>query len=57
MDWLENGGLDSALDCLNTPESNDPVCYLVQKLEEICKNVFPKTSQNKEISETSSKVL
>ena len=46
MDQLENDGLDSASDCLNTPESDDPVCYLVQKLEEICKNVFTQTSQN-----------
>ena len=46
VDWLGNGDLDSTLDCLNTPESNDPVCYLVQKLEETHKNVFTQTSQN-----------
>ena len=40
MDRLKNGGLDHASDCLNLPESNDPVCYLVQKLEQICRNVF-----------------
>ena len=33
MDQLNNSGLDSASDCLNLPESNDPVCDLVEKLE------------------------
>ena len=46
MDQLENGVLDSTSDCLNTPESDDPVSYLVQKLEEIRKNVCTQTSQN-----------
>ena len=38
--------LDSASDCLNLPESDDPICDLVEKLEEICKNIFTQTSQN-----------
>ena len=33
MDRLNNGGLDSASVCLNLPESDDPVCDLVEKLE------------------------
>ena len=46
MDQLKNGGLDSASDYLNVPESDDPVCDLVEKLEQICRNVFIQTSQN-----------
>ena len=46
MDWLKNGGLDSDSNCLNLPKSDDPVCDLVEKLEQICKNVFTQTSQN-----------
>ena len=33
MDRLKNGGLDSASDCLNLHESDDPVCYLVEKFK------------------------
>ena len=33
MDRLNNGGLDSASDCLNLTEGDDPVCDLVEKLE------------------------
>ena len=46
MDRLKNSGLDHASDCLNLPESDDPVCNLVQKLEQIRRNVFIQTSQN-----------
>ena len=46
MDQLKNGGLDSASDCLNLPESDDPVCDMVVKLEQIHKNVFSQTSEN-----------
>ena len=46
MDRLKKGDLDSALDCLNLPVSDDPVCNLVEKLEKICKKVFSKTSEN-----------
>ena len=46
MDWLRNGGLNSASDCLNLPESDDPLCYLVEKLEEIHKTIFTQVSQN-----------
>ena len=46
IDQLENGGLDSASDCLNLPESDDPVCDLEEKLEQICKNIFRQTSEN-----------
>ena len=46
MDWLKNSGLDSVSDCLNLPKSNDPVCDLVEKLEQIDRNVFIQTSQN-----------
>ena len=46
MDQLKNGGLDSASDCLNLPESNGLVCDLVEKLEQICKNIFTQTPQN-----------
>ena len=46
MDWLKNGGLDSASDCLNLPESDDPVSDLVEKLERIHKNIFSQTSGN-----------
>ena len=46
MDQLKNSGLDSASDCLNLPESDDPVCDLVEKLEQIHKNVFSQTSEN-----------
>ena len=33
-------------DCLNLPKSNDPVCDLVEELEQIHKKVFSQTSQN-----------
>ena len=46
MDQLKNSSLNSASDCLNLPESDDPVCYSVEKLEEICKNIFSQTYQN-----------
>ena len=46
MDWLKNSGLDSASDCLDLPESDDPVCDLVEKLEQICKSIFSQTSEN-----------
>ena len=46
MDQLKNGSLDSASDCLNLPESNDPVCDLVVKLEQIHRNVFSQTFDN-----------
>ena len=42
MDRVNNGGLDSANDCLNNDynDSDDPVCYLVEKLEKIRNNCF-----------------
>ena len=46
MDWLNNGGLESVSDCLNLPESNDPVSDLIEKLEQMCQNVFNQTSKN-----------
>ena len=46
MDQLKNGGLDSASDCLNLHESDDPVCDLVEKLEQIPRNIFIQASQN-----------
>ena len=46
MDQLKNCGLESVLDCLNLPESDDPVCDSVEKLEQICKSVFTQTSEN-----------
>ena len=46
MDRLNNGGLDSASDCLNLPERDDPVCDLVEKLEQMRNNIFSQTSQN-----------
>ena len=46
MDQLKNSGLESASDCLNLPKSNDPVCDLVEKLEQIRKNIFSQTSEN-----------
>ena len=42
MDWLNNSGVD----CLNLPESNDPVTDLVERLEQIHRNVFIQASQN-----------
>ena len=54
---VKNCGLDSAPDCLNLHESNDSVCYLVEKLEQICRDVFIQASQNKESSETPSQML
>ena len=48
MDRVNNGGLDSANDCLNNDDydSDDPVCDLVDKLEKIRKNSFVQTSDN-----------
>ena len=46
VDQLRTGGLDSVSDCLNLPKSDDPVCDLVEKLEQIHKKVFSQTSQN-----------
>ena len=46
MDQLNNGGLESVSDCLNLPESNDPVSDFVEKLEQICQNVFNQISKN-----------
>ena len=49
MDRFNNGGLDSANDCLNIPNngnSDDPVCNLVDKLEKIQKNAFVQASDN-----------
>ena len=46
MDRLKNCGLDSASDCLNLPESDEPVHDSVEKLEQIHKNVFSQTSEN-----------
>ena len=43
---LKNGGLNTASDCLNLPDSNDPVSDLVEKLEQICKQAFSQASQN-----------
>ena len=37
VDRLRNGGLDSVSNCLNLPKSDDPVCDLVEKLEQIHK--------------------
>ena len=46
MDRVNNGGLDSANDCLNNDDydSDDPVCDLVEKLEKIRKNCFVQAS-------------
>ena len=49
MDRVNNGGLDSANDCLNIPdnsESEDPVCDLVDKLEKNWKSTFVHASNN-----------
>ena len=46
MDRLKNGGVDSVSDCLNLPENNDPVTDLVERLEQIRKNVFIQPFQN-----------
>ena len=49
MDRFNNGGLDSANDCLNIPnngDSDDPVCDLVDKPEKIRKNTFVQASDN-----------
>ena len=46
MGWLNNGGLESVSDCLNLPESNDPVSDFVEKLEQMHQNVFNQTSKN-----------
>ena len=46
MDQLKNSGLDSASNYLNLPKCDDPVCDLVEKLEQIHKNVFTQRSQN-----------
>ena len=48
MDRVNNGGLDSANDCLNNEynDSDDPVCYLVEKLEKIRNNCFVQVSDN-----------
>ena len=45
MDRVNNGGLDSANDCLNN-DSDDPVCYLVEKLKKIRNNCFVQASDN-----------
>ena len=48
MDRVNNGGLDSANDCLNNDynDSDDPVCDLVEKLEKIRNNCFVQASDN-----------
>ena len=46
IDQLNNGGVDSVSDCLNLPENDDPVTDLLERLEQICKNVFIQASQN-----------
>ena len=46
MDQLNNSGVDSVSDCLNLPKTKDPVTDLVERLEQICKNVFIQASQN-----------
>ena len=49
MDRANNGGLDSANDCLNIPyngENDDPVWDLVDKLEKIWKNSGEQVSHN-----------
>ena len=48
MDRVNNGGLDSANDCLNNDDyhSADPVCDLVDKLKKIRKNSFVQASDN-----------
>ena len=49
MDRVNNGDLDSANDCLNIPNnddchSDDPLCYLVDKLKKIWKDSFVQAS-------------
>ena len=49
MNRVNNGGLDSANDCLNIQNNgggDDPVCDLVDKLEKIQKNTFVQASNN-----------
>ena len=49
MDRVNSGWLDSANDCLNllqNSDSDDPVCDLVDKLEQIHKNSFIQASEN-----------
>ena len=46
MDQLKNGGLNTASNCLNLPESDNPVSDLVEKLEQIPKQAFSQASQN-----------
>ena len=48
MDRVNNGGLDSANDCLNNDynDSDDPVCDLVEKLKKIRNNCFVQASDN-----------
>ena len=48
MDRVNSGGLDSANDCLNllqNSDSDDPVCDLVDKLEQIHENSFIQASE------------
>ena len=54
MDRMNNGGLNSTTECFNLSssndsddsEDNDPICDIIDCLEQMWKNVFAQASQN-----------